>query len=95
MNAMVISQDTLDQQLSQCKDGETGDFTIKGGTLTMVPGVGAVVAGDNITKSGYDEGESTEPNEGETAPMPTKPMSASAMAVVGRKGAVGARKMAY
>jgi len=90
MNALVISQETLDDQLPQCKDGETGDFTIKGGTLTMVPGVGAVVSGDNITKSGYENegGAETEAEGGIEEPK----MSPAAMAVVGRKGAVVARR---
>lgn len=89
MNALVISEDTLKEQLPECKDGEVGDFTVKGGTLTMVPGVGAVVSGDTITKAGgsYDEGMAEEP-----APK----MSPAAMAVVGRKGvAVAGRNGKY
>ena len=89
MNALVISQETVDSQLAQCADGETGDFTVKGGTFTLVPGLGAVVSGDNITKKGYkaapEPEEEAEPGE-EVMPPKGRKMSAAASAVVGKKG---------
>lgn len=97
MNAtLVIPQDVVDSQLAKCADGEVSDFTVKGGTFTLVPGVGAVVSGPTVAKKGY-KGAGAEPenaaegeNAGETAaeggveePMPK--MSPAAMSVVGRK----------
>lgn len=82
MNALVISQETVDSQLSECADGETGDFTVKGGTFKLVPGVGAVVSGDTITKKGY--GSKTPKDDADKEPANPK-MSAAASAVVKRK----------
>ena len=87
MNAtIVIPQEVVDEQLAKCADGETADFTLTGATFTLVPGVGAVISGDTITKDGEMETEdetSAEPGEDE---MPMKGMmSPSAKAVVGRK----------
>lgn len=87
MNALVISQETVDSQLADCVDGETGDFTVTGGTFKLVPGVGAVVSGDTITKKGYGKPSTPAPEISGDEEMPRKGgMSTAAAAVVGRKG---------
>lgn len=81
MNALVISEDTLSSQLAECEDGEEGSFTVKG-TLHLVPGVGAVVSFEDITKKGYKAEKKEDDDDDKPA---KKKMSAAAAAVVGRK----------
>ena len=87
MNSLVISQETLDANLPNCKDGETGSLNIPIGTFKLVPGIGAVVSFDTITKDGGAP-EEAEPGElSETGNMPNMkkmPMSPAAAAVVNR-----------
>lgn len=77
---MFVPQDVVDSQLAQCTDGEVGDFTVRGGTFTTVPG-GALVTGETVTKSGYKEPAVVVPK----SPVMEPGMSAEASAVVGRK----------
>jgi hypothetical protein len=79
---MTIPQEQVDEQLQGCADGETGDFTLTGATFTVVPGVGAVVHGDTVSKSGGAE-TPKETALGEEMPL----MSPTVKAVVGRKTA--------
>lgn len=79
MTSMVVPQDVVDSQLAACRDGETGQFTLTG-TFKSIPGMGAVIVGDTVTKQGGAGYEST------PAPSPTAPpASDAAMAVVKRK----------
>lgn len=76
MTTMIVPQDVVDSQLAQCADGEVGDFTVKGGMFKLVPGVGAVISGETITKGG---GYTTK------AAVKKPDMSSGAAAVVTRK----------
>lgn len=81
MTSMVVPQDVVDSQLAACRDGEQGQFTLTG-TFKSIPGMGAVIVGDTVTKQGGAGYESTPA----PAPAPAAPpASDAAMAVVKRK----------
>lgn len=96
MNTLILSQEALDSNLPGAADGDVGDFTIKGGTLKIVPGVGAVVSFDTIAKigGGAPAAETDDMDEGAMGGMSgmgkmrgkMPMMSPGAAAVVKRRG---------
>lgn len=82
MNTLVIGADALSGSLAKCKDGEEGEFVIKG-TLKMV-GDGAVVTGE-VSKKGYKSEKASEDGKEEKTEKKPAKMSPAAAAVVNRR----------
>jgi len=88
MNSLLISEDDLNEYLPGCKDGESGEFTVKG-KLHIMDGMGVVMF-DSISKKGYkkdkhEDDEDDDYDEDEDDKPMKKKMSAGAAAVIGKK----------